>query len=64
MRFIICESLLTLVAASFLVAPAAAGSSCFAEMYRTRITVNNSLAQHSAAVPFAPESNSNVAGPL
>jgi hypothetical protein len=31
-------------------------------MHRTRITVNKALAQHAAAAPFAPESNSAKLG--
>jgi hypothetical protein len=49
--------LLTIGAASLLAAPAAAASSCSAEMHRTRIAVDNALDQHAAAAPFAPESN-------
>ncbi len=48
--------LLSVVAASFPVAPVAARSSCSAELQRTRIAVNKALAQHAAAGPFAPES--------
>jgi hypothetical protein len=50
--------LLTAAAACFLTAPAAAVSSCSAELHRTRIIVENALARHAAAGPFAPESNS------
>ena len=49
---------LSLGVASFLVAPAAAASSCSAELRRTTIAVNKALAQHAAAGPFAPESRS------
>jgi hypothetical protein len=49
---------LSMAAASFLAAPAAAESLCSAELHRTRIAVNKALAQHAAAGPFAPESKS------
>src|SRR5277367_1657801 len=55
-RFLV-SILLTLGTAAFLAAPAAAGSSCSAEIHRTRTAVNNALAQHAAATPSAPESN-------
>jgi hypothetical protein len=44
-------------AASFLLTPAAAGSSCSTEMHRTHITVNSALMRHAAGAPFVPESN-------
>jgi hypothetical protein len=49
-------ALLTIGTATFQAEPAAARSSCSAEMRRTRIAVNKALAQHAAAAPYAPES--------
>jgi hypothetical protein len=53
---VLASAFITLAAASSLTAPALAKSSCSAELHRTRVAVDNALAQHAAAAPFAPES--------